>query len=314
MPNNKLLYSVIVILVLLLVAAGYYLAKFPNPVTGPTKFSDSAIIFTGSKSSSSTLSVYKYNSDGTTAEIKTPSFTDPLNATLSPDLKQLAFVAVYQDTAVIAVSDLSGNVRQVSKLDGAKTMPSWSPDGSKILYALGAQSGGISQVDLGNGTDKVIGIGGGAVQNPVWLPDGSGFLYVALDVDQTKGSVSSRLELYKNGTSQEIKLSGDKGALLTDMESPSVSPDGKKIALVRSSDNRVYTAGIDGKNFQLLTKSGGSLFACPSWSGDGKFILVSESTVDGKYYLSKIDAGNGAITRSSLSGFNKINCPRMVRY
>jgi Tol biopolymer transport system component len=303
------------------VAAGYYLVKFSNVIPGlhpaSTPFVDSTIVFGAAKSDpTGALTIYSYAKDGKVTDLlANSSFTDTLNPSLSPDLKKIAFMGVHNGKQEIVVMGIDGSgAKTVSQLFGPKTKPSWSPDGSKILYSLSMQGAGVAEIDLVNNTDKVIPVGTDTIQAPSWLPDGSGFIYVALNVDQAAGKVLTHLKIYKNGVSQEVKLTVNKGTPIDDLSSPVVSPNGKRVAFVRSSDSRIYLADLDGTNLKLLTSSGSSIFSCPSWSSDSSFVLATESTNDSKDYISKVDVSSGAVTRSGLSGYSKINCPKVARY
>ena len=58
---------------------------------------------------------------------------------------------------------------------------------------------------------------------------------------------------------------------------PSYSPDGKRIAFVSDRDGaeNLWVANADGSTPRPLTKDKQSLFASPSWTPDGDYVLVS---------------------------------------
>jgi Tol biopolymer transport system component len=58
---------------------------------------------------------------------------------------------------------------------------------------------------------------------------------------------------------------------------PCYSPDGKSIAFVSDRDgaDNLWVAGADGSNPRPLSKDKQSLFASPSWTPDGDYVLVS---------------------------------------
>ena len=313
--KNRLIYSGITILVLLLVAAGYYLVKSPQSPIKSAQFVDRSVVFSGSKNVEGSTSVYVLDKDGNVTELAPSGYTNELDATFSPDLKKIAFVATHDSQEVIAVMNSDGSSPEVvSKLAGPKTMPSWSSDGKKIIYALATSEGGVAEIDIAAGTDKVVSVGTNNLQTPSWLPDGSGFSFVAVAVDQNAGSMKTQFEIYKGGTASVVAVSAEKGVALGDLASPAVSPDGKDLVFARSSDNMIYTSKVDGSALRLLTKPKDSIFSCPSWSSDGSFVLATESDTSGKNYISRIDLNNGAVTRAAVSGFAKIICPREARY
>lgn len=305
---------VIIILAILLAAAGYYLVR-SNPLVKNSQFADSAIIFSGSKSINSSTSVFVMAKDGSVTELAPAGYTNMLGATFSPDRTRIAFAATHGNKEVIAVMNADGSsVMDVSKFDGPKTMPSWSLDGSSLIYALATQGGGVSKINIGAGTDIVVPVGADSLQTPFWLPSGLGFDFVKVTVDQKAGVMVTQLANYNDNRVTDVTISGDKSLPVTDLGSPSVSPDGKTIAFVRTSDNQIYLVNTNGKDLKALTKPNGSIYSCPSWTNDGKSILVAEATLAGKNYISKVDVESGAVTRSVLSGFAKVICPREARY
>ncbi len=73
---------------------------------------------------------------------------------------------------------------------------------------------------------------------------------------------------------------GEAKAITTGMpfdSQPSYSPDGKMIAFVSDRDGaeNLWVAGADGSEARPLTKDKQSLFASPSWTPDGDYVLVS---------------------------------------
>jgi Tol biopolymer transport system component len=73
---------------------------------------------------------------------------------------------------------------------------------------------------------------------------------------------------------------GEAKAITTGMafdSQPSYSPDGKMIAYVSDHDGaeNLWVANSDGSNPRPLTKDKQSLFASPSWTADGDYVLAS---------------------------------------
>jgi Tol biopolymer transport system component len=73
---------------------------------------------------------------------------------------------------------------------------------------------------------------------------------------------------------------GDAKAITTGMafdSQPSYSPDGKSIAFVSDRDGaeNLWVASADGSAPRPLTKDKQSLFASPTWTPDGEYVLVS---------------------------------------
>lgn len=84
--------------------------------------------------------------------------------------------------------------------------------------------------------------------------------------------------------------------------SPSVSPDGTRVALICSKDGSpdVYVCDIDGKNLRRVTKTKESE-SSPCWSPDGRTLCFS-SQVGGRAALYKVSAEGGEMRRISTIG------------
>ena len=324
--KNRLLYSVITILVLLLVAAGYYLVKggkVTNPLQTQTNpFSTTNIILSATQanvskgSNSGSFDVYQVMTDGSNKKLTSSddaNFKGGTNATLSPDGQKIAYVGVNSATgSQIIEMNLDGSGKTaVSKVLGFKFMPSWSKDGKMILYQNAGADGKpvIMQLTLANGTEMVAVNGYANISNPSWLPDGSGFIFL-----QSPDNKAQHLMLHQNGKDSEVMVkNGD--AQVTDFLTPAMSPDGKSVAFIRASDNQVYTVSLDGKNVKLLSRATHSIFGCVNWSPDNKYLVAAEyDRGDNKSYVSKVDTSNVNVTRWVESGFSSINCPRVARY
>lgn len=77
--------------------------------------------------------------------------------------------------------------------------------------------------------------------------------------------------------------------------SPSVSPDGSKVAMILSKDGwtDLYVADFDGSNLRRLTKSPQDE-SSPCWSPDGRWILVAAKERE-RRTLCKVPVGGGSL-------------------
>lgn len=91
--------------------------------------------------------------------------------------------------------------------------------------------------------------------------------------------------------------------------SPSVSPDGAKVAMIlsRNGSPDVWVADIDGKNIKQLTKSR-ETEASPTWSPDSRTICFS-SEAGGRNALYTVTTDGGAMKRLSTGGVGNLTEP-----
>ncbi len=84
--------------------------------------------------------------------------------------------------------------------------------------------------------------------------------------------------------------------------SPSVSPDGRRVAMILSKDGwtDLYVCNADGSGLQRLTKSPQDE-SSPCWSPDGKWICFAAKEKEHRA-LCKVSASGGAIQRISTGG------------
>src|SRR6185295_5816135 len=86
-------------------------------------------------------------------EIQTPPTSDPVSFALSPDGRQLAFVAMVQGVPRLWVRPLDqAAARPLAGTDGA-SYPFWAPDGTAIGFFAANK---LQRIDLGGGAPQVL--------------------------------------------------------------------------------------------------------------------------------------------------------------
>jgi len=166
----------------------------------------------------------------------------------------------------------------------------WSPDGTKIVYALGPPTNSAIWVMNANGAAKhPVALDGFANGYPSWSPDGTKIAYVS------KRSVNSYSIWVMNSNG-----SGKTGLTTAAPETydldPAWSPDGTKIAFTsdRDGDADVYLMDADGGNVVNLTAGGASMDRNPAWSPDGSQIafLSNRAGLSSDLYVMNADGSN----------------------
>jgi serine/threonine protein kinase len=189
---------------------------------------------------------------------------------LSPDGRSVAYISNRDGHYNVYVGLVHGGEPvQITHENAMKCRPSWSPDGSTLVYSqlndLGSWD--IWQVPaLGGSPRKVI----LNAADPSWTPDG-------------------RSLVYQNLTDQQIWISGTQGenahALVHGLQyrwatEPRVSPDGRMVALAVRSTGGPYgelgVADVSTGTVRLLTNDY-ALALSPAWSPDSRSIYFSSS-------------------------------------
>lgn len=125
-----------------------------------------------------------------------------------------------------------------------------------------------------------------ALGSPSWTPEGK--LVLSGDALQGHAGLYLAADLV-----HDVRI--DAG--IPDPKEPAVSPDGKRIAYrVTGADAQIFVVGLDGQNPKKITELGDHTAAWPTWSPDGKWLLLQDkekSWQDGT--LAVVSADGGAV-------------------
>jgi len=206
---------------------------------------------------------------------------------LSRQGRSLAYVTFRQDGNIWrTVGPLSSVLKRPPERFIASTMsesrPSYSPDGSRIVFSSNRSGTAQLWVADSNGQDAVpLTHTSGA--SPVWSPDGSRIAYDAL----TEGQAEIFTISLEGGRPHRVTLDASQDVL------PSWSADGRSIyfASNRSGTYEIWNVPADGGIPRRVTQNGGfQAFE----SADGKFLYYDKGR------------GPGSIWRMPSSGGNEV--------
>jgi Tol biopolymer transport system component len=151
--------------------------------------------------------------------------------------------------------------------------PDWSPDGSKIAFTGGSETGSDLYVMRSDGSDVTLVTGGpGDEYQPAWSPDGSRIAFAFDDLADPA---------FRSG----VAIMDPDGSARTDLvvhenenvQSPLWSPDGTRIAFTGFGEDGLrpdaFVMAADGSGVTKL--GGGPMMALP-WTPDGRRLLVSK--------------------------------------
>jgi Tol biopolymer transport system component len=173
--------------------------------------------------------------------------------------------------------------------------PSWAPDGRYIAFvrSTGYRSGLYLMSSLGGTERRITDLpsfiaGFGGLRASSWSPDGELLAVSCRNSSQEPLSIF----LVARETDEKQKLTSPLLGSLGDTQ-PSISPDGKTVAFIRSSSvnvNDVYLAPMAGGEPRRLTFENAILYH-PTWTPDGRNILFG--SISSNTGLWKVPATGG---------------------
>ena len=199
-------------------------------------------------------------------------------------------------------NDGSDRVRLAAGQSGFLSAPSWSPDGSQLVF--------VSDVD-GNPDIWIVDIDGNNVANltleeakdhsPAWSPDGAWIAFASL-----RDSRYWELYVMRPDGSDVQRLTWWEDA--SDL-SPSWSPDGTRLAFASKRDGNweIYTMDRDGGHLARLTDNPAD-DTNPAWAPDGSRIAFV-STRDGYAEIYVMSITGGQTTNISNAPYSSEHGP-----
>ncbi len=190
---------------------------------------------------------------------------------------------------------------QVTFAEGIEQFPTWSPDGSQLLYA--AEAGGMRQIfvkRLATGEERRLMSDSFDDIQPAWAPDGRTILFVRSRQAGKKLEPGDVFGQYDGGDLWALDVrTGKETKLLDNAFNPAFSPDGQRIALDSSwaGPRRIWVVNSVGSNPQQMTSdvSEAVVHVRPRWSPDGTRI-VFQNIERTKFDIRVVDTSTKKLT------------------
>jgi Tol biopolymer transport system component len=226
----------------------------------------------------------------------TPAFR-LMETAWSPDGRTIAITSGDEQGSCgeidVVGADGSG-FRRLTPADECSDGPAWSPDGKRLAFSRG---GDIVTVQRDGGRARVVARAGPAesLDAPSWSPNGRTMYFTGEVQDPQSDLYTIRPDgsgLHRLTTDLSFELQ------------PRWSPDGRRIAFVRTPDGEQgFAIGVmnaDGRGMRILHRCA---FTCrsPAWSPDGRLVLFAEGDVRVRL---KVVAAAGGKTRTIGVGDN----------
>ena len=217
--------------------------------------------------------------------LKIPCLEEFLGFDISPEGDQVAFSWNKTGRWEIYLLDLKegGVPRQITPEGGGKFAPRWSPDGSRLVYALDLDGGEYYDLwsfhlETGEHTNLTPDTPEALGPACEWSPDGKQIAFIS-DRD---GQFDTYLMPAKGGQARKVL-----GIPYPDWE-VFWSPDGKNLAVASEGtgqDSWIHIVPLDGSDPYPIRMDGSPLSAKdPCWSPDGGSLALS-SDFPGKFEI-----------------------------
>jgi TolB protein len=264
--------------------------------------SSTQIAFVSSRTGTKEIWVMDY--DGSNQHTLTSLRSISLTPRWAPDSSRIAFTCYVKSGTGPASPQIclysvdAGRVVSFPHFKGTNSAPSWSQDGSKIVFSSSMAGNPELYTTNANGGDlKRLTFANGASTSPAWNPKTGSIAFVS-----DRSGVPKLYVMDQDGTNATNLDLPDKGYLID----PSWAPNGQLLAFSwrRPSNNYdIYVMDVATRQIIELTHDTGRNER-PSWAPDGRH-LVFESTRGGTRQIWSMLADGSQARQLTTTGHNE---------
>ena len=200
---------------------------------------------------------------------------------------KLAFVGKQRGVSEIYTSDLLfDRVRPLTADRSLVTGPSWSPDGTKLLYTTYYKTGfpDIYMIDLSSGRKKPVATYKGTNSGGDFSPNGRS---IAMSLS---GSGNAEIFVSDSNGKNMRRLTTNK-SLET---SPTWSPDGRRLAFTSDARGKpqLYEVSANGGPMRRLPTNVSSYCSEPAWNPVKENLIAFTAAVGGGFQIALYDSAS----------------------
>jgi len=230
-----------------------------------------------------------------------------IHPSLSPDGDRIAFIWGGPESGAldVYVKTITSDIPLRLTDDAVyEYSPTWSPDGSQIIFARSGK-GLFSVPALGGPLIKVADIGNSSVPDITWSPDGESLVFS----NRSGRDAPYRLLRQQISSGQTEFLSAPVQTSYGDTD-PAYSPDGDELAFIRTRAlvSDIYLVS-EGQSEPRRVTYLESPMAGLDWMDDGEHIIFS-AQVRGRFGLWRVSINNGDVV-PVLLGNNDLRDPSL---